>query len=202
MKLVLNVGLSWPEVDHVYSVGYHGQLVGKVWFAIDKRGDATPWEWLLSLPMALPDDSRGIARSRADALHALARSLHTLITHTSPDRFERTLAFAAATGLGFASGETMEFALDDPVASHPQQDGAALRRSAEQPQRPGHASQPQAAAATPAARPVVTFKKTVTGRIGRPAFRAVPTVKLSTSQAHLRKSNATPPRSTPDLPTP
>jgi hypothetical protein len=116
MKLFLNVNLSWPEVKDIYSVGYRGQIVGKVWFATDRRRDATPWEWHLCIPMTLPDNTKGVAASKAEALQDLANSLHTLVLHTPPERLERAFAFSAASGLGFDTGEVIEVAVEDLAA--------------------------------------------------------------------------------------
>lgn len=116
MKLFLNVNLSWPEVEDVYSIGYRGQAVGKVWFATDRRHDATPWEWHLCIPMTLPDSTKGVAASKNDALQDLANSLHTLILHTPPERLERAFAFSAASGLGFDTGDVIEVVVEDLAA--------------------------------------------------------------------------------------
>ena len=116
MKLFLNVNLSWPEVKDVYSVGYRGQIVGKVWFATDRRRDAAPWEWYLCIPMSLPDNTKGMAASKSEALQALANSLHTLVLRTSPERLERAFLFSAASGLGFDTGEVIELEVEDLAA--------------------------------------------------------------------------------------
>ncbi len=116
MKLFLNVNLSWPEVKDIYSVGYRGQIVGKVWFATDRRRDSRPWEWHLCIPMTLPDNTKGVAATRNDALQDLANSLHTLILHTSAERLERAFLFSAASGLGFDTGDVMELDVEDLAA--------------------------------------------------------------------------------------
>lgn len=116
MKLFLNVSLSWPEVKDIYSVGYRGQIVGKVWFATDRRGDVTPWEWHICLPMTLPDDTKGMAASKSEALQDLANSLHTLMLRTPPERLERAFLFSAASGLGFDTGDVIELDVEDLAA--------------------------------------------------------------------------------------
>ncbi|CAN0481933.1 unnamed protein product, partial [Phaeothamnion confervicola] len=100
----LNVNLSWPEVKDVYSVGYRGQTVGKVWLATDRRRDAAPWEWHLCIPMSLPDNTKGMAASKSEALQDLANSLQTLVLCTPAERMERAFLFSAASGLGFDAG--------------------------------------------------------------------------------------------------
>ena len=78
MKLSLNVGLTWPEIEHLYSVGYKGWTVGKVWSAMNPQTGAMSWEWHLCIPMSLPDDTQGVARkqvrSAAGACRQLARA--------------------------------------------------------------------------------------------------------------------------------
>jgi hypothetical protein len=117
MKLSLNVGLTWPEVEHLYSVGYKGWTVGKVWSAMNPQTDAMSWEWHLCIPMSLPDDAQGVARSKSEALQALADSLHGIILRTSPDRLQRAFLLAEASGLTFEDGTTMEFDVGELTAS-------------------------------------------------------------------------------------
>ncbi len=116
MKLSLNVGLTWPEVGHLYSVGYKGWTVGKVWSAMDPKTGATSWEWHLCIPMNLPDDAQGVARSKSEALQALADSLHGVILRTPSDRLQRAFLLAEAAGLTFDDGATMEFDVAEPEA--------------------------------------------------------------------------------------
>jgi hypothetical protein len=116
MKLSLNVGLTWPEVGHLYSVGYKGWTVGKVWSAMDPQSGAISWEWHLCIPMNLPDDAQGVARSKSEALQALADSLHGVILRTPSDRLQRAFLLAEAAGLTFDDGTTMEFDVDEPAA--------------------------------------------------------------------------------------
>jgi hypothetical protein len=117
MKLVLNVGQTWPEVEHVYSVGYRGQAIGRVWFAADRRTDPRPWEWHLAMPLTLPDDSKGLARSLDDALQAVGNALHRLIRQTPHDRLERAFQFGAAAGLQFDEGDDVILNIEEAAPS-------------------------------------------------------------------------------------
>jgi len=127
-KLSLNMGLAWPEVEHFYAVGHRGQTAGRIWFATDRCGEDEPWEWHLCLPMTLPDDSLGRARSKEEALQMLGNSLHTLLLQVPLDRIERAFRLSAATGLDFTSGETVELSVEEitrPVVLAPEQHRAA-----------------------------------------------------------------------------
>ncbi len=90
--------------------------VGKFWFATDRRTEAMPWEWHLSIPMTLPDDTKGVAAGKAQALQAMANALHTLLLRTPADRIERAFQLSAATGLGFGIGEQIELDVEEIVA--------------------------------------------------------------------------------------
>ena len=119
---------AWPDAEHLYAVGYRGQTVGKIWFAIDRCSEARPWERHLCLPMTLPDDTLGSARSKDEALQMLANSLHTLLLQVPSDRIERALQLSAATGFGCTSGEKVELLVEEivrPVALTPEQAEAA-----------------------------------------------------------------------------
>lgn len=116
MKLVLKVGLAWPELANHYRVGYRGQTVGKVWLATDRRADAMPWEWQLCMPMALPDGTTGCARGKGAALQALANALYGLVLRTPPERLERAFSLSAELGLAHETGEEIAFAVEDPAA--------------------------------------------------------------------------------------
>jgi hypothetical protein len=131
MKLLLNVGRAWPEVEHVYLVGYRNCAIGRLWFAVDRQTDPRAWEWHLSIPMTLPDDSKGIARSRAEALHELGNALHRLILQTPHDRLERAFEFAVAAGLSFERGDEIELTVGEalPPAAPANQPAQALVKS-------------------------------------------------------------------------
>src|SRR5262245_19043847 len=117
MKLVLNVGQTWPEVEHVFSVGYRGQVVGRIWFAADRRTDPRPWEWHLAMPLTLPGASKGLARTRDDAVQAVGDALHRLIRQTPHDRLERAFQFGAAAGLQFDEGDDVILNIEEAAPS-------------------------------------------------------------------------------------
>jgi hypothetical protein len=182
MKLSLNVGLAWPEIEHFYLVGYQGNTVGKIWFATDKRTGATPWEWHLCIPMALPDNTQGLAQSKEHALQVLANSLHTLLLRTPPERIERAFRLSAAAQLGFSSGEQMELSVEEviePVAILPTEAAAiefaslatAAHAIGEPSARQSQAAKPPAPA-QPVSRHVVTMvkKRTPTVRVKTVTF--------------------------------
>jgi hypothetical protein len=176
MKLLLNVGQTWPEVEHIYSVGYRGQAVGRIWFAADRQTDARPWEWHLSLPLSLPDDSKGIARSRADAMQALANSLHRLIVQTPHDRLERAFQFSAAAGLDFDRGDDVELTVEGPVRPPDQPDLVlAQGRATSGPVQRAAQTHATVAAQSPAVKqPTVQKKKPVLRvQVARPAMQVV-----------------------------
>jgi hypothetical protein len=193
MKLSLNVGLAWPEVDDVYSVGYRGQTIGKMWLATDRQAEATPWEWHLCIPMTLPDDSKGAAHSKDLALQALANSLHRLLLHTPPDRIERAFRLSAATGLDFDAGEQIELFVEDatarpaiaaaePAPVHAESLTASVQAVAQRAVSPVDASP---LAAERGSRQVVVAKK------------RMPTVKVKMVTMDKSRAKADPPRPAP-----
>jgi hypothetical protein len=92
MKVALQVNLAWPDVAHVYNIGYNGVCIGRVW--LDRSASELPWEWLISLPMKLPATSTGRAASRKLALNALAAEWARLLNGTPKNRMDRVLTFA------------------------------------------------------------------------------------------------------------
>jgi hypothetical protein len=172
MKLVLNVSLAWLDVADVYVVGFRGLTVGKVWCAADRRSAAMPWEWLLCLPMTLPDDSKGVARSKNEALQRVADSLHELILWTPPDRLDRAFLLAAAAELYCEPGEMIELSVGraDPrpaVAAKPAEPVDARPASAIVQQA---TSQPRATSTAPQQTPgqvqtVIVRKRSPTLRV-------------------------------------
>ena len=194
MKLLLNVGQAWPEVEHVYLVGYRNCAIGRLWFAVDRQTDPRAWEWHLSIPMTLPDDSKGIARSRAEALQELGNALHRLILQTPHDRLERAFQFAAAAGLSFDRGEEIELTVLDPVrAPAPVAQGTqTLVKSVAAAAPVQHAVQAHAsvAAQTPAARQATLPQKKM------PVVRvqvAKPTAQVAAPRPAVVTSAASPP---------
>lgn len=179
MKLSLNIGLAWPEVGHVYAVGYRGQTVGRIWLSQDRRLDAMSWEWHLCIPMTLPDDSRGLACSKEAALQALANSLHALVQRTQPDRLERAFLLSAATGLDFDGGEAVEVSVETAHAP------AAIPAD-----RPAQVRAPTLAAAVHA-----LAQGNVSLPAVRPAVRKImPTVKVRVVPAGKGGANNVAPR--------
>jgi hypothetical protein len=161
-KLSLNMGLAWPESEHLYAVGYRGQTAGRIWFATDKRGEAKPWEWHLCLPMTLPDDTQGSARSKDEALQMLANSLHTLLLQVSPERMERALQLSAAAGLDFTSGERIELSVEEiarSVVLTPEQAQAAQAKVLAAAAQAIAAPEPQAEQSSAAMAPEVMAKQ-------------------------------------------
>src|SRR5438477_11237700 len=96
MKIALNLGLAWPDVKDVYDVGFDGCCIGRVWLARDRAGSDSPWEWLVSIPMTLPDSTKGRAKSLNDALGAFATAWSQVISATPAPRLERALALSRA----------------------------------------------------------------------------------------------------------
>lgn len=174
MKLSLVIGLAWAEVENFYGVGYRGRLAGKIWLATDRLNEATPWEWHLCLPMTLPDHSEGVARSKAEAVQALANSLHTVILHAPAERLERALNFAAATGLDFKAGKEIELSVEE-IAT-PLEFPVALA----EPGRPERlAATVRAVAQRQAVRPVVSVASPrAPGQTQAAAGKRMPTVKV------------------------
>ena len=119
MKVRLAVGPLWPEVENVFAVGYRGLMAGRIWLAADRKGSGEPWEWSLCLPLALPDDSQGTARTRDDALQAIANSLSRLIANTPQERLERAFLLATATALTFDGGNAIELSTDGTTGAVP-----------------------------------------------------------------------------------
>jgi hypothetical protein len=94
MKLSLDLSLAFPEIAEFYNVGFCGCPVGRVWLARDRAQTAQSWDWLISLPMTLPESSKGAAASLGDAMGALAAELARLIAATPVGRLQRAFDFA------------------------------------------------------------------------------------------------------------
>jgi hypothetical protein len=94
MKIALKLGLAWPDIKDLYDVSFNGIRIGRVWFARDRSPAQQPWEWLVSLPMALPDSTKGTAGTLNDALNAFAAAWAQLLSTTQPARLQRALDLA------------------------------------------------------------------------------------------------------------
>jgi hypothetical protein len=152
MKIALKLGLAWPDIKDLYDVSFDGTRIGRVWFACDRSPAQQPWEWLVSLPMALPDSTKGAAATLNDALNAFATAWAQVLSTTQPARLQRALELAqvvdqkdqSATSVRASQQNSLEHTLDLAAL------GADVVRdvkAAEQPERSG----PTAAAATTAA---------------------------------------------------
>jgi hypothetical protein len=196
MKLLLNVGRAWPEVEHVYVVGYRNYAVGRMWFAVDRQADPRPWEWHLAIPMGLPDDSRGIARSMAEAVQELGNALHRLILKTPHDRLERAFEFSAAAGLSFDRGDEIELTVAEagPAAAAAVQAGQASVKSGAVAGPVQRAAQAPVSvvAHVPAVGPATLPKKkpVVRVQVARPAAQAPRPAVVATAASPATTSSA------------
>lgn len=98
MKLALKLSQAWPEIKDIYSVGFQGTSIGKVW-RTHSRGEGDLWDWQVSIPMQLPDNTKGQAGSLNEALNAFAAAFGTLVTTTPPERFDRAMKLLQAVDL-------------------------------------------------------------------------------------------------------
>ena len=96
MKIALKLGLAWPDIRDLYDVAFNGARIGRVWLARDRSPAQQPWEWLISLPMALPDSTKGAAHTLNDALNAFAAAWAQVLSTTQPARLQRALDLAEA----------------------------------------------------------------------------------------------------------
>jgi hypothetical protein len=94
MKLSLTLGLAFAEVKDFYNVALHGCLIGRIWMARDRDPTRQSWDWLISLPMTLPESSKGTASSLDDAMSALRNELGRIIASTPGPRLQRAFDFA------------------------------------------------------------------------------------------------------------
>lgn len=95
MKLALNISPAFREIKEFYNVEFHGCSIGRVWLAADRSPTDQPWDWLISLPMTLPESSKGVASSLNDAMSALASAFAEIVKTTPAARLQRAFDFAA-----------------------------------------------------------------------------------------------------------
>jgi hypothetical protein len=98
VNLALNLR-AWSDVSDIFNVGFNGCCIGRLWLARDRSEAEKPWEWMISIPMALPDSSKGIAESFDTAVRAIAMAWGQIIVTTPPSRLESALALLRATGI-------------------------------------------------------------------------------------------------------
>ncbi len=104
VNLALNLR-AWSDVSDIFNVGFNGCCIGRLWLARDRSEAEKPWEWMISIPMALPDSSKGIAESFDTAVRAIAMAWGHIIVTTPPSRLESALALLRATGIVVADKE-------------------------------------------------------------------------------------------------
>jgi hypothetical protein len=145
MQLSLSVKLSFPEIKDFFDVSYRDCPIGRVWLAREIPASDRPWEWLLSLPMDLPDSTKGRARTMNDAMGALAAEFGRLLTRTEPARLQRAFEFALALELKSAGA-----AGSGANSERPAIDAAVAALMYDLPARGSHEDAEISAAAAPA----------------------------------------------------
>jgi len=98
MNVALNLR-AWPDVSDIFNVGFDGCCIGRIWLAHDRTDTDMPWEWIISIPMALPDSSKGKSNSFQAAARALAMAWGQILSATAPARLQSALALLRATGV-------------------------------------------------------------------------------------------------------
>lgn len=88
-KLTLNAHLKWPDVPDDYVVKYEGHVIGRIWREDQIRRSVGSWNWMIVVPMGLPDWTRGASDARDDGMKALAAAWQRLLGNISPERLER-----------------------------------------------------------------------------------------------------------------
>lgn len=96
MKVALQFGLAWPDIPDLFEVRFSGCRIGRLWLAHAGGTPGRPWEWLLSLPMELPETTKGASATMEGALDALARQWGRLVAHTQAERLQRALELGLA----------------------------------------------------------------------------------------------------------
>jgi hypothetical protein len=154
MKIALKLGLAWPDIKDLYDVSFDGTRIGRVWFACDRSPAQQPWEWLVSLPMALPDSTKGAAATLNDALNAFAAAWAQVLSTTQPARLQRALELAQAveqkdqpaTSARASQHSSLEHTLDLAALGA---DVVRDAKAAQQPERSGPAASTTAAGTAP-----------------------------------------------------
>jgi len=99
-NLTLSAFPAWPDVNDVFDIGFENCTIGRIWLARDSASVETQWEWLISVPMALPEATKGQAQSLDAAFNAFAVAWVQVVVTTPTARLERALNLSRGLDLG------------------------------------------------------------------------------------------------------
>jgi hypothetical protein len=88
--------LTWDDIKDDFTLRYEGRRIGRIRLARDAASSDLPWEWHITIPMQMPEWTRGSAGSRGDCIKALSLALGRFLVETSPERLQRAWDFERA----------------------------------------------------------------------------------------------------------
>ncbi len=94
--ITLNARPKWPDVADDYLIWHEDHAIGRIRLVADPIAPATPWEWCVTVPLALPEWANGTAESRDVCMKDFSAAWRRFLKETPPERLERAWEFERA----------------------------------------------------------------------------------------------------------
>jgi hypothetical protein len=95
--ITLNARLKWPDVKDDYVVWHEEHAIGRIRLVADPKTPAAPWEWSVTVPLAMPGWASGTAESRDTCIKEFNSAWARFLKETPPRRLERAWEFERAS---------------------------------------------------------------------------------------------------------
>jgi hypothetical protein len=94
--ITLNARLKWPDVKDDYVVWHEEHVIGRIRLVADPKTPAAPWEWSVTVPLAMPGWASGTAESRDTGIKEFNSAWARFLKETPSKRLERAWEFERA----------------------------------------------------------------------------------------------------------
>jgi hypothetical protein len=95
-SITLNARRKWADVHDDYVVWHEDYAIGRIRLVADPVAPATPWEWFVTVPLAMPEWANGTAESRDACMNGFSAAWARFLKETPPERLARAWEFERA----------------------------------------------------------------------------------------------------------
>jgi hypothetical protein len=86
--IALNARLKWPDEDD-YLIWQEEHAIGRIRLVADPKMPATPWEWSVTVPLAMPEMGERHGQSRDTCMKGFSSAWARFLKETPSRRLER-----------------------------------------------------------------------------------------------------------------
>ncbi|WMT72030.1 hypothetical protein [Bradyrhizobium sp. Ash2021] len=94
--ITLNARSKWPDVKDDYVIWHQDHAIGRIRLVADPKAPATPWEWFITVPVAMPAWANGTGESCDVCMKEFSAAWSRFLKEIPAERLERAWEFERA----------------------------------------------------------------------------------------------------------